>query len=365
MNDGINCKIEYAAALLNPHIANREQHVNARMEDHPGVPKDSEKTEQKHKGIDTQDVDSLRRHQSETAGEEIGVKSRLWCARCRKRKEYPELNLAEPTRRLFERIKKRSKECGKPDEAVAGVSTASHRESISRRSTPRKSKRSSKQDATVEVAEDKDAFERARRERKERREKRRRDKEEEKRKEIRVKERKERRKREERIPRLLDARLVLHDERLVAEDRVSRKPLPAADPTKSCCYLCAQNTLAIAAASLKPQQSDKCIQVSAHKFRTEMPTLDKSCSTTLLVRTVQSSVKVKTRETGTLCPGARREGTKPRTKRKKFSVFSGLTRTKCPAGRHAACETDKSARRDNAEKHREPRSEKCCREKND
>ncbi|KMR02414.1 histone-lysine n- h3 lysine-79 specific-like isoform x3 protein [Lasius niger] len=158
----------------------------------------------------------------------------------------------------------------------------------------------------------------------------------------------------------------------VPEDHVPGKPpSPLTDFTKSCCYLCAQNTLAIATASAKPEQSDKCVQVSAHKFHAETsPTLDKSCSPTLLlVRTVQSSVKVRTRETSTLCPGTsmvRRGETEPRSKkRKKFSVFLGLTRTKCPAGRQA-CETDKpaAAGRDNNAEKREPRNEKCCREKN-
>lgn len=228
----------------------------------------------------------------------------------------------------------------------------------------------------MEVA-DRDVSEDTREKRKERR---RREKEERRRKvmtEEERRQRRERRKLEEHVPHPVDMRLVAHDDDLVAEDRVIPvKPLSSiAEFAKSCCYLCAQNTLAIAAAAAavvpKPEQSDKCVQVSAHKFHAETsPTLDKSCSPLLLVRTVQSSVKVRTRETGTLCPGAsavpRGEmGPRDAKKRKKFTVFPGLTRTKCPAGRHAACETDKSTARrdDNAEK-REPRSERCCKEKN-
>lgn len=241
--------------------------------------------------------------------------------------------------------------------AVAGVS---HRD------VPKKS-RSHKRDEPVEVA-DKDVSE----DREKRKEKKRMEKKERKRKEEERRQRRERRKLEEHVPHPVDTRLVTHDDDL-AEDRVVpvKPPSSIADFAKTCCYLCAQNTLAIAAAAAvpKPEQSDKGVQVSAHKFHAEMfPTLDKSCSPLLLVRTVQSSVKVRTRETGTLCPGAVPRGeTGPRDakKRKKFTVFPGLTRTKCPAGRHAACKTDKSTARrdDNAEKH-EPRSERCCKEKN-
>lgn len=343
------------------------------VEDHQDVPKSPGKMEQKHKGVDTRrDGDSPRRYQSETTDETAGAKSFLWCAKCRKKKKCSELDLREPTRRFLERIKKRSKECKKSDETVAGVSTAPHRESISRRSAaPKKSEESHKQDATVEAADTKDVAEKTtkrEKERKERKERKMREKEKQKRRERKERERKrerEKRKLEERIARPVDTRLTrVHDEGPV-EDRVLGKP-PPVDFTKTCCYLCAQNTLAIAAATTKPEQSDKGVQVSAHKFRAVAPTLDKSGSPMLLVRTVQSSVKVKTREISTLCPGrSARKETKPRTRaeRKKLGVFPWLTRTKCPAGRHAACETDKSVRRDNAEKS-EPRSEKCCRERN-
>lgn len=322
------------------------------VEDQPSVPESFDKTSQKHQAVDTRDVDSPRRYQSvNTEEEERDIQPHLWCVRChrKKKKKCRELELGKSTRRLLERMKKQSEESEKPDdvvdEAVASVSTAPHRESISRRSAPEKSKRSRKQGA-VEMA-DKDFTERTRRKARGR------DDEEERRRRERKEERRERRERrrerEEQIPRVVDAQ-------------------PAAAPAdilKSCCYLCAQNTLAIAAAGFKPEQSDKCIQVSAHKLHAVTPALDKSCSATLLVRTVQSSVKVKTRETSTLCPGtsARRYDTRPKTKSKKLSVFPRLTWTKCPARRHVACETDKSARRDNAEKRERPRNEKCCGEK--
>jgi len=310
---------------------------------------------------------------------------------CRAKRRCFECVSRKP-RRFLERIRARSRECGKPGDAVvvAGVSTVPHRESISHREDARKKfRRSRKQDeeAAVEIADEdvsRDTREEERERRKrERQERRRKVTTEEERQERRRKvttaeerrERRERRKRKERVTHLAeDVRPVARDDDLVVEDRaIPAGPPSIADFAKSCCYLCAQNALAIAAATAvtKPEQSDKGVQVSAHKFHAETyPTLDRSCSPMqLLVRTVRSSIKVRTREIGTLYPGASalpRGDAGPRAKkRKKFTMFSGLTRTKCPAGRHAACGTDKSAARrdDNAEK-REPRNEKCCREKN-
>jgi len=165
------------------------------------------------------------------------------------------------------------------------------------------------------------------------------------------------------VPPPVDTRLVTHDDELFVKEQVPMKPPSIANNfTKSCCYLCAQNTLAIAAATAisKPEQSDKCVQVSAHKFQVETsPALDKS----YIPLPVQSFVKVRTRETSTLCPSR----VVPRAKKhKKFAMFPELTRTKCPARRYAPCErTDKSTARhnNNAEKRRST-NEKCCGKKN-
>lgn len=336
----------------------RERRVNGIVENQSDVSKDSEQREQKHISVDTRDIDFLYRYRSKSCIPKL----HLWCARwCRRKKEYSKRVLGEPSRWFLEHMRERGRECAKPDDIAVTVSATLHREPISRRSAPRKFKRGRKQDEAVEVT-DKDVFEGIREERRRR-----------ERKEKKRRERRERRKWEERAPHFIaDTHLVARDEDLeVPEDHVLEKPpLPLTDFTKSCCYLCAQNTLAIATASAKPEQSDKGVQVSAHKFHAETPPkLDKSCSPILLVRTIQSSVKVRTRETSTLCPGTslvERRETEPRSKkRKKFNVFLGLTRTKCPAGRRT-CEIDKAVvagRDDNAEK-REPRNEKCCREKN-
>ncbi|XP_018371788.1 PREDICTED: uncharacterized protein KIAA1211 homolog isoform X2 [Trachymyrmex cornetzi] len=353
--------------------ANREWRVYNPKENQRDITRNPEETEQTHKSVDTRDIILPRRRRSKSC-----VKLRLWCLRLCRAKKRCSQHVLRKQRQLLERIKTRSKEkCEEPDDvmAVAGVSTMPHRESIKYRDVPKKSRRTRKQDEVVEIV-DKDVSEDIIK--KERKERRKREKEERRRKvmieeERRRKvitegeERKVSHKLDEHVPPPVDTRLVTHDDDLVVEKRVPMKPPSIADDfAKSCCYLCAQNTLAIAAATAisKPEQSDKCVQVSAHKFHVETsPVLDKSCSPLLLVHTVQSSVKVRTRETSTLCPGT---SAVPRAKKhKKFAMFPGLTRTKCPAGRHAACETDKSTARrdDNAEK-RQPTNERCCGKRN-
>ncbi|EZA60637.1 hypothetical protein X777_14243 [Ooceraea biroi] len=341
----------------NWYVRNRERHVNSTEE---GVPRNLEKLEQKHKGVGTCDIDSPRRyHQSGTIDEKSCAKLYLWCVKlCHRKRECSEHVLGKPTRRLLERMKKRSKECEKPDETtVASVSAAWYprRDPISP-SVTSKPKRSHKQDELVQLT---DVIVDTKRERKK--------------KERRKKEKDEREGGEEEVS-------YARDEDFVVEDRIVSRKAPLLPPplltdfTKSCCYLCAQNTLAITAATTttttttKPEQSDKYVQVSAHKLRAAMsPELDKSCSPLLLVHVARSSVKVRTRETSTLCPGTnelRRKEIIRVKKRNKFGVFPGLTRNKCPAGRHAACETDKTiVRRDDNARKCERRNGKCCREK--
>ncbi|XP_011699081.1 PREDICTED: stress response protein nst1-like [Wasmannia auropunctata] len=340
-------------ALLDQQAAYRERRADNTKEDQRDVTRDAGQTEQKHKSVDTHDINSSRRRRSRSC-----VKLRLCCLRlCRAKRRCSERVMRKP-RQLLQRIKARSKECRKPDDttAVAGVSTVP----LSR-DAPKKSRRGPEDEAVEEVADRKDVSEDARKERKERRKRER-------------EERRERRKREEhvvaRAVEPADARPTTRDDDLVvAKDQaIPVKPPLIADLAKTCCYLCVQNTLAIAAAASRPEQSDKYGQVSTHKFPAETTTtVDRSCSPILLVRTVQSFVRVRTRETGTLCPGTSAPPpAMPRAKkRKKFAVFPGLTRTKCPAGQRAACVTDKSRRDDeDARKKREPRNERCCGERN-
>lgn len=348
----------FAAAPLNRHNA-VNRHINDIMENR-GISKNSKHEE--HKSVDTSDLDVPHNRSS--------CVKHLWCVRlCRRKKEYSKRILKKPkakTKRIFKCLKQRSK-CKKPERAAAtSASDIQQREPISR-TPPRKSKRDPKHEAdeaeevevAVEVA-DKDVHEKTKEERKrERKEKER-------------KEKKERRKWEERAPHFIDTHLVTRDEDLqISKDDVSRKPpLPLADFTKACCYLCAQNTLAIAAASAKPEQFHKSVQVLDYKFHTETrSTHDKSCGT--ILRTVQSSVKVRTREIGTLSPSTtvvqcKETVQEPKLKkRKKFNMFLGLTRTKCPARRHV-CEANKltAVRCDDNAKKRVPKNEKCCRDKN-
>ncbi|KAL6434088.1 hypothetical protein ACFW04_005912 [Cataglyphis niger] len=327
------------------------RHINDIMENR-GISKNSKHGE--HKSVDTSDLDLPKCRSS-------CVRSLLCVKMCRRKKEYAQ-RIKKPTRRFFKRMKERSK-CRKPYRAaVTSESGILHREPISHRIAPRKSKRDPKHevdeaDEVVEVA-DKDVHEKTKEERRrERREKERTEK-------------KERRKWEERVPHFIDTHLVTRDEDLqISKDDVSKKPsLPLTDFTKACCYLCAQNTLAIATASAKPEQFHKSIQVLDHKFHTEArSTHDKSCGT--ILRTIQSSVKVKTREIGTFCPSTTvvqcRETEPKLKKRKKFNMFLGLTRTKCPARRHV-CEANKftPVKCDDNAKKRVPKNEKCCRDKN-
>lgn len=364
----------------------------------------SEKTKQIDKSVDTHDLDSLRGYQRSVSNGNF--KSHLWCIIFCKKKKPPVLHVRKPKRRFLKRIIKRSKESEKVNEAASAVPGISHRESITSRTDPTKSRKSPKQDVPMEltdkVSEEAGKEKQARKEetekkeeekekrkkkKKERKEEEREKKKEEKEKakeEKREKKRKERKeeemdqeeqdkkerkqkarqvgieefKDEEKIPYSVDMHQTAHNEQFV-KDYVTSMKLPS-DLTKTCCYLCAQNTLAIAAAASKVEKFDKSIQVMTHDLLAKVPMLDKSCSAILPVRTVQSYVKVKTRETSTLCPGAKRKDEKA-TKRK-FYIFPKLTWTKCPAGRNAACVTDNSVRRDNTEKH-EPRNERCCRAK--
>ncbi|KYM80589.1 hypothetical protein ALC53_08927 [Atta colombica] len=355
--------MEIELSRLYQPTANREWRVYNSRENKRNITRNPVETKQAHKSVDTRDINLPHRSKSY-------VKLHLWCLRlCRAKKRCSQHVLRKP-RQVFEQIKTRSKEkCEKPDDvvAVAGVSTIPpYQESIRHRDVP-KSERIYKQYEMVEI-EDKDVSEDIiKKERKERRktekeERRKKDnnKEEEEEEE---EEKKEKRKVNHKLDKPpVDTRLVTHDDELFVKEQVPMKPPSIAnDFTKSCCYLCAQNTLAIAAATAisKPEQSDKCVQVSAHKFQVETsPALDKSC----IPLPVQSFVKVRTRETSTLCPSRVVSRAK---KRKKFAMFPELTRTKCPAGRYAACETDKStARRNNNAGKRRSTNEKCCGKKN-
>lgn len=349
----------FTVTSQNWHVVNNEWHSST--EENQSKLQKSAKIEQKHKGASTRDIECLRFYQSTTNKQlctSSCTKLHLWCVKlCHRKRKCSEHVLKKPTRRFLERMKKRSKESEKSDEAeIAGVSAVSH--PISRHAI-RKPK-TSKQTELVEFA---DVTVNTRKEIKQR--KQRREKERDERKEKERKKRINRHEHEEEIS-------YAHDEDRVMVDHVVSSKLPLlpsslpTDFTKSCCYLCAQNTMAIAATIIKPQQSDKCIQVSAHELRVAMsPKLDKSCSPLLLIHTVQSSIKVRTRETSTPCPGTNKlqhKEMRPKT-RKNFALFSNLMRTKCPTEQYS-CKTDKITKlNDNARK-RKLWNEECCKKKN-
>ncbi|XP_076629950.1 uncharacterized protein LOC143346081 [Colletes latitarsis] len=136
------------------------------------------------------------------------------------------------------------------------------------------------------------------------------------------------------------------------------------DFTKSCCYLCAKNTMAIAAAiSNNVGKSNISIQASTHFV--EKSTSVKSGGPGARVRTVQSSVKVKMRDMSTLYPERKKpKRTKGKFKLKKLNIFSNLKapKAKRPKVRTVACETDKSSRRNNVPQCRARRGTYCVRE---
>ncbi|XP_031771272.1 LOW QUALITY PROTEIN: ABC transporter F family member 4 [Apis florea] len=116
------------------------------------------------------------------------------------------------------------------------------------------------------------------------------------------------------------------------------------DFTKSCCYLCAKNTMAIAAALTKGEKFHISIQASTK----EISTSDKSCSPTIYVRTVQSSVKVRTRDIGTSFPERKKEKkvkkAKPKFKipKRLQAIIPKLRFPMYPKVQTVACETEKS-----------------------
>ncbi|XP_068978387.1 uncharacterized protein [Bombus flavifrons] len=149
-------------------------------------------------------------------------------------------------------------------------------------------------------------------------------------------------------------------EEKVIDDRASELGI---DFTKSCCYLCAQNTMAIAAAMSKIGKFHMSIQASTK----ETLTCDKSCSPTMHVRTVQSSVKVKMRDMGTLHPDKKKRKGRSRPKLKLNKKFNILPRLKFPAYpkvRTVACGTDKSMKHNNTPQCRTKRGANCVTDAN-
>ncbi|CAD1481170.1 unnamed protein product, partial [Heterotrigona itama] len=163
------------------------------------------------------------------------------------------------------------------------------------------------------------------------------------------KKRKKKRKEKEVVPE--SAFLPYRKEELVKD----RTPDVGIDFTKSCCYLCAQNTMAIAAAMSKVGKFHMSIQVSTK----EMLTCDKSCSPTMQVRTVQSSVKVRTRDIGTLSDKKKSKKLRPKLKLKNFNIIPKLKFPVYPKVRTVACETDKSMRHNNIPQCRARRGADC------
>ncbi|KAI4484022.1 hypothetical protein M0804_007478 [Polistes exclamans] len=159
------------------------------------------------------------------------------------------------------------------------------------------------------------------------------------------------------------------DNRDIRESNISNdREILTRDITKSCCFLCTENSLAIAAAiGPKPICSDKSIEA----YETE--TIEKSCSPIKFpvhVRTIKSSIRIKVKDTctsyakvDTAKPPKPPKPSKPKKqkKRKKFRLFPKVKHTICPVKRTVGCVTEDSLKscKPNEEKKHEP----CCKDK--
>lgn len=154
------------------------------------------------------------------------------------------------------------------------------------------------------------------------------------------------------------------DDRYTGEQRYKNNPdrgKSTRDITKSCCFLCAENSLAISAAiGPRPICSDKSVDAYC------MEKIEASCSPIKLpihVRTVKSSLRVKVKDTCTSYGNM----PKPKKKRKKFRLFPKVKKSTCPnqkvrpKRRTVGCVTE------NLSKSEEPKKEKihepCCKDK--
>ncbi|XP_046830252.1 uncharacterized protein LOC124429256 isoform X2 [Vespa crabro] len=133
------------------------------------------------------------------------------------------------------------------------------------------------------------------------------------------------------------------------------------DITKSCCFLCAENSLAIAAAiGPRPICSDKSVDAYGMKG------IETSCSPIKLpvhVRTVKSSLRIKVKDTCTSYGNM----PKAKKKRKKFKLFPKVKKTTCPnhkvipKRRTVGCVTENPSK---SEKPKEKKiHEPCCKDK--
>ncbi|XP_054008016.1 uncharacterized protein LOC128892006 [Hylaeus anthracinus] len=136
---------------------------------------------------------------------------------------------------------------------------------------------------------------------------------------------------------------TINDEKLVASHALGKD----FDFTKSCCYLCATNAMALAAAmSGRVDKLNMSIQASIH-FE-EKATSVKNDGLPMRVRTVQSSVKVKTRDMSTLYPEEKKpKKPKAKLKLKNLNIFPKVKVPIQPKVRHVACGTDKTMRSNN------------------
>ncbi|KAL2714795.1 glutamic acid-rich protein-like isoform X2 [Vespula squamosa] len=133
------------------------------------------------------------------------------------------------------------------------------------------------------------------------------------------------------------------------------------DVTKSCCFLCAENSLAITGVIGKPVCSDKSVEA----YKTEK--IETSCSPMKLpmhVRTVKSSLRVKVQDT---CTSYGKIPKAKKKKRKKFRLFPKIKKSTCPNRKPPPKQRTVGCVTENVSKYKKPKQEKvrepCCKDK--
>ncbi|KAH0952815.1 hypothetical protein HN011_000512 [Eciton burchellii] len=138
--------------------------------------------------------------------------------------------------------------------------------------------------------------------------------------------------------------------------------LISVDPTKTCCYLCVQNTMAIMAASgkLPREQNDKSVQALTIRAPVVSPET-RPCRSLMLRHTIQASMRVRMRDASVMCMD---ESPKEKKVRRNM-ILSRLTKTRCPARPYGPCNMNRiPVRCDNCVKERNPGPKTKRNEKN-
>jgi len=120
----------------------------------------------------------------------------------------------------------------------------------------------------------------------------------------------------------------------VVEDPKKPPSVPI-DPTKTCCYLCVQNTMAIMAASAKPERCDKSVQALTVRLPIAVDT--RPCRSLILMRATQSPIRVRMRDASVMCIDE-----ECIEKVKRPMVLPRVTKMRCPARPYGPCNMNRN-----------------------